>query len=1081
MQPDVAFLASTDITYPVTISIASEWVGAGLAQDAFVNKNDPAMARPTGYLRAGTTKTSADIARVYVRFVVTEPLALATIHNADFMVWNYRSGSSDGSNCGLEVESGIVVRKLTSTWDATTLTWNNQPGYTTSGQVGNRAAYSDTPTTCSGPGELLYSIEDIVQSWADGEQDYGLVMMAPSESAVINWRQYRSKETGTADRQDDHMPILFIDYTPPESLQVAYMVEHGSTVEDSYEADLAQVAAGNSGDTPPVVRALTAEEAREEARTSGVTYRSDLMAQTHPDGLTDEEIEDSYADDGNDTPPTSTPTPRPTPTATGFPNAILNQNPYFESTVEPWSVEGGALTQSTALAHEVQGSALVVTNEGVSETAIRSESAIPVTATEFYIASGWFRPVGTGTSIRYGIDWFDSAGNVIGSDLASRDLEADTWTQEETAYWPPANAVTAQLRAVITPPVAQASLHMDELLLLGPAPKTTPSPEPTTSPSPSPSPSDTVTPTPTPSPTPTPTASSVALNSNPSFESGVSPWYSWWEGDELTQSTEQAYEGSASAKLGGPGCCTAIAQDLSVTEGTYQLTGWVRPEADATGWYGVDWYDADWNFLDSSAGHSELSTGLWQPLETVVVTAPAGTANAVLWAEADVLIEESSQTVYLDDLRMTSVAGAASRKATASGPKREVPKLVKELREKISARSKQGKAQASASGYMGTANIIPSDKSWPENITSWSECTNNPEWAKSVRGWLKNRFNWCQIVDVVAHQWVKRGPVKKKIGDAFLTYYVRVETELNRREFTIYQKFQPGFSLGTLFDAQFEWDLAYDSDSGDAVRTCAPAEGYGVLKRPLYSWGLGYDGHDWDASVRFKSTHLAAPNGIEQCSIQPYVKVTSSTGTRKMARKGSEIFVRCDKSAAIKFGYNKLGGGCVTLMGMPSLDLGRNDTNQHGETWPEQFDHLYKALIFHNGAYPVPGGSNFPGLPPLTVKNLPGLTSEHPLSRMTNGDKRDEQQEESSRICRTEISKTWPGSIKLYGDKALNCDEFPFASTYQGSLNANPSYNFSVRLINARQNQRFGNSLKAWYYNNRIIDGDMFTIGFTSM
>lgn len=224
IKPDTAFLSSADVTYPVTISVPSQYVGAGLTGDTFVSKNNPTTNYSNGYLRAGTTSTSADIARVYLRFAVTHTvLAGATIHNADFMVINYRSGGAGTyyTNCG-EIGSGIVTRKLTSAFTPNTLTWNSGlPSYTTTGQVGVKYGYSDT-AGCTGPGELVYSIESIVQAWADGEPDYGLVMMAPSESAVLNWRQYRSQETGTHDRGPSHEPVLFVEYTPAPHAQVVF-------------------------------------------------------------------------------------------------------------------------------------------------------------------------------------------------------------------------------------------------------------------------------------------------------------------------------------------------------------------------------------------------------------------------------------------------------------------------------------------------------------------------------------------------------------------------------------------------------------------------------------------------------------------------------------------------------------------------------------------------------------------------------------------------------------------------------------------------------------------------------------------
>jgi hypothetical protein len=65
----------------------------------------------------------------------------------------------------------------------------------------------------------------------------------------------------------------------------------------------------------------------------------------------------------------------------------------------------------------------------------------------------------------------------------------------------------------------------------------------------------------------------------------------------------------------------------------------------------------------------------------------------------------------------------------------------------------------------------------------------------------------------------------------------------------------------------------------------------------------------------------------------------------------------------------------------------------------------------------------------------------------------------------------------------FDCDEYPFASTYEGAARARPQYDgpaferyYSVRWVNRDQNQEAGNRLGAWYLNDRIIDGDKFFV-----
>jgi hypothetical protein len=60
----------------------------------------------------------------------------------------------------------------------------------------------------------------------------------------------------------------------------------------------------------------------------------------------------------------------------------------------------------------------------------------------------------------------------------------------------------------------------------------------------------------------------------------------------------------------------------------------------------------------------------------------------------------------------------------------------------------------------------------------------------------------------------------------------------------------------------------------------------------------------------------------------------------------------------------------------------------------------------------------------------------------------------------------------------MNCDEFPFASTKEGSTKGDSM--FSARLIDANDNQEAGRRLNSIYTLNRLLDNDPFYIQITS-
>lgn len=208
LTPDASFLADASVTYPVTVSINSTWIGAGDSSDTFISSVQyPHSQTLATWMRAGLSD-NGEMWRTYLRYVINgTDLDYARINNADLRLWNYQANA-----CGVNVGAGILARRLTSPYQSSTLTWNHQPTNTATGQVLNKGGYSATLAGCSGSGELYFSIESIVQEWANGTPDYGLTLRAYTESGIAaNWRQYRSDQyTGT----DGRGPVLFIDYTP---------------------------------------------------------------------------------------------------------------------------------------------------------------------------------------------------------------------------------------------------------------------------------------------------------------------------------------------------------------------------------------------------------------------------------------------------------------------------------------------------------------------------------------------------------------------------------------------------------------------------------------------------------------------------------------------------------------------------------------------------------------------------------------------------------------------------------------------------------------------------------------------------
>ncbi|MDG9720155.1 NucA/NucB deoxyribonuclease domain-containing protein [Streptomyces sp. DH24] len=123
-----------------------------------------------------------------------------------------------------------------------------------------------------------------------------------------------------------------------------------------------------------------------------------------------------------------------------------------------------------------------------------------------------------------------------------------------------------------------------------------------------------------------------------------------------------------------------------------------------------------------------------------------------------------------------------------------------------------------------------------------------------------------------------------------------------------------------------------------------------------------------------------------------------------------------------------------------------------------------------------------PSYPTKSDKKLPGGSALDPMHRLVPGFGPSEQARYDAN--RSVVSSTCnnpavPG--RPTAGERRDCDEFPFASSYQGA--ARYQYegdpyrdDFSVRYIDSDENQEAGRRLGAWYDNDRILSHDPFIV-----
>ncbi|MGG0413633.1 NucA/NucB deoxyribonuclease domain-containing protein [Peribacillus simplex] len=120
------------------------------------------------------------------------------------------------------------------------------------------------------------------------------------------------------------------------------------------------------------------------------------------------------------------------------------------------------------------------------------------------------------------------------------------------------------------------------------------------------------------------------------------------------------------------------------------------------------------------------------------------------------------------------------------------------------------------------------------------------------------------------------------------------------------------------------------------------------------------------------------------------------------------------------------------------------------------FNIMTEAFQHHKDALTSPGSL------------IPGIQGRPPLTRLYS--KYDSVQYNANRKAKDAACS------KLSKPEGYECDEFPFASTYEGAGAGDGR--FSVRYIPRAANNTHGRWLAAWYAYDRILHKDQFYIGF---
>ncbi|MFB7931945.1 NucA/NucB deoxyribonuclease domain-containing protein [Streptomyces sp. NPDC056039] len=357
------------------------------------------------------------------------------------------------------------------------------------------------------------------------------------------------------------------------------------------------------------------------------------------------------------------------------------------------------------------------------------------------------------------------------------------------------------------------------------------------------------------------------------------------------------------------------------------------------------------------------------------------------------------------------------------------------------------RSPGSKSAAPAAADPAPSDQ---QDLRQ--QCADHAAQAKAATGWLKSRFESCQ-----------KRPFDLVLRD------IRGTTTLGRLKFD-------------------QWVLGFAYDGSRRVDYVASIENIWVEPIPTEDatkWRIGQHFHHsvnasssdadpqvtapqtvnrdellgvWDTKPHWSLTYTSPDKGAlfdqgNQQRVLSTVAMDLSASSPNSApyKEGSNVY-----NSSVRYDYaGKVAGkhkGTVFTKARVELVMSQKDPAVN-----ESALHIYDALNRPERTFPSWVGKSVPG-------------AKDPLHRLIDKEKQKKNRARSIKEC----EKVWGD----YKGTDLQCDEYPFASTKEGSTKGDQR--FSVRLIDGDDNETGGRRLDQMYTLNRILDGDAFYMKITN-
>ncbi|GGE16012.1 hypothetical protein GCM10011571_17030 [Marinithermofilum abyssi] len=345
---------------------------------------------------------------------------------------------------------------------------------------------------------------------------------------------------------------------------------------------------------------------------------------------------------------------------------------------------------------------------------------------------------------------------------------------------------------------------------------------------------------------------------------------------------------------------------------------------------------------------------------------------------------------------------------------------------------------------------------------SKEECLDNIEASGKDEGWIKNHFAWCRS-KIVSYGWQRyRFPYPFPI-----TYGVQYRvTEIGygtnsqdkdkqEREVNFDYYIDDIYTTHPFLNAS---KLTVDIDCNPLIQPedCKESESTSKIERTIAQWRI----NNFGRKTLYSTPPPKTDDNPERIGYMEFfthqVMDPPQFPTRTLDSPKQKVrWDSADYMKVIDPNQTFYNAGIFSNV-RPIIHFSLSDPS----VMQEQAQHIKDALEHPEKTYPYPGEG----------KIIPGGKYSLPLTRL---------KDKSSIRKNRRKSQYWCKKLSNEGviPKPANseCDEFPFASTWQGSATGGEG-KYSVRYINKDSNQAGGTWLGAWYAYDRILNEDPFNV-----